>query len=221
MRPFKVVVSSICLSIALQGCILVSDAKYKADEAMWLAKAEASKAWANNSVKPLATFTTREGETFVVNNPNVAQPMVVVGEPSAIVQGADVILNSTVAKIVGGGWAAGYMLGKVQGNYSTGQGGTIDVTQDSNNSVDVTTRHTEGDNSGVAEEQHTNSDTVDTDNRVDDNSFVDNSSTDNRNNYNNATSEPTVVNPVVVTQPTPVIIGSTIVGGTDVELPKQ
>lgn len=213
MRSFKVVTAVMCLSISLlQGCILVSDAKYKADEAMWLAKAEASKAWANNSVKPLATFTTSSGETFVVNNPNVAQPMAVVGEPSAIVQGADVILNSTVAKIVGGGWAAGYMLSKVQGNYSTGQGGTIDVTQDSNNSVDVTTRHTEGDNSGVAEEQHTNSDTVATDNRTDDNSFIDNSNidnsntdnrtTDSRSNYDNATSEPTIV-----TQPTPVIIG--------------
>lgn len=212
MRSFKVVTAVMCLSIALQGCILVSDAKYKADEAMWLAKAEASKAWANNSVKPLATFTSVSGETFVVNNPNVAQPMAVVGEPSAIVQGADVILNSTVAKIVGGGWAAGYMLGKVQGNYSTGQGGTIDVTQDSNNSVDVTTRHTEGDNSGVAEEQHTNSDTADssssdnsvvtTDNRTDDNSNVDNSNTDNRNNYDNATAEPTIV-----TQPEPIVIG--------------
>jgi len=188
---------AVCLLFALvllQGCILVSDAKYQADTAMWMAKAEASKAWAQNSVKPLATFTTATGETFVVNNPNVVQPMAVAGEPSAFVQGADVILNSSVAKIVGGGWAAGYMLGKVQGNYSTGENGSMNVTQDSGNTVDVTTRHTEGDTSGIAEEQHDASDLSYTDNRAD---------------YGNSRATPTIVkqrDPIVVTQPAPTII---------------
>jgi len=188
---------AVCLLFALvllQGCILVSDAKYQSDTAMWQAKAEASKAWAASANQPLATFTAVSGETFTVNNPNRPTPLPVVGEPSAIVQGFDVVLNSTVAKIVGGGWAAGYMLGKVQGNYSTGEGGTMNVTQDSGNTVDVTTRHTEGDASSIAEEQHEASDISNTDNRAD---------------YDNSTATPTIVNqpdPIVVTQPAPTII---------------
>ena len=135
------------------GCVLVSDAKYQADEAMWQAKAEASKAWAEQSNRPLASFTAMSGETFVVNNPNQTQPMIVTGEPNAIVQGADVILNSGVAKILGGGWAAGYMLGKVQGNYNASGDGSINVTRDSGNSHVVDTGDTH-DNSIVATDSH-------------------------------------------------------------------
>jgi len=135
------------------GCIFISDAKYHADEAMWQAKAEASKAWAMQSSKPLATFTTSTGETFIVNNPNKAHHTPISGEPNAIVQGADVILNSGVAKILGGGWAAGYMLGKVQGNYTASGNGSIDVTRDSGNShvVDTGDAH---DNSVVTTDSH-------------------------------------------------------------------
>jgi len=203
-----IIIILVCLSFLCQGCILVSDAKYNADAAMWQAKAEASKAWAASANQPLATFTAVSGETFTINNPNRPVPLAVIGEPSAIVQGADVILNSSVAKIIGGGWAAGYMLGKVQGNYSTGEGGTMNVTQDSNNSVDVTTRHTEGDASGIAEEEHTGSDIINTDNRSD---------------YENETAvptiveqpkpvviEPTIVNPVVVN---PIVVQPAVVGG--------
>jgi len=174
----------ICLALMCQGCILVSDAKYQADAAKWVAKAEASKAWAASANQPLATFTAVSGETFVVNNPNRPQPLPVTGEPSAIVQGFDVVLNSTVAKIVGGGWAAGYMLGKVQGNYSTGEGGTMNVTQDSGNTVDVTTRHIEGDGS-VTEEANV----------------------DSRSDYDNATATPTIVE-----QPSPIIVDPVVVG---------
>jgi len=162
---------------------LVSDAKYQSDMAMWQAKAEASKAWAASANQPLATFTAVSGETFVVNNPNRPQPLPVAGEPSAIVQGFDVVLNSTVAKIVGGGWAAGYMLGKVQGNYSAGDGSSIDVTQESGNTVDVITRHIEGDGS-VTEEANV----------------------DSRSDYDNATSTPTVVE-----QPDPTIVNPVVV----------
>lgn len=129
----------IIVMVFCQGCILVSDAKYKVDEVMWQAKLEASKAWAAQSNRPLATFTTTSGETFTVNNPNQLKPMAVTGEPNAIVQGADVILNSTVAKIVGGGWAAGYMLGKVQSNNIASGEGTINVTRDSGNTNAVDT----------------------------------------------------------------------------------
>ena len=135
------------------GCIFISDAKYHADEAMWQAKAEASKAWAMQSSKPLATFTTSTGETFIVNNPNKAHHTPISGEPNAIVQGADVILNSGVAKILGGGWAAGYMLGKVQGSYTANGNGSIDVTRDSGNSHVVDTGDTH-DNSIVATDSH-------------------------------------------------------------------
>ena len=141
------------LMVFCSGCILVSDAKYHADEAMWTAKAEASKAWALQSNKPLASFTAVSGETFVVNNPNQLQPLPVTGEPNAIVQGADVILNSGVAKILGGGWAAGYMLGKVQGNYNASGDGSINVTRDSGNSHVVDTGDTH-DNSIVATDSH-------------------------------------------------------------------
>ena len=139
--------------VLCSGCILISDAKYQADEAMWTAKAEASKAWAEQSNRPLASFTAMSGETFVVNNPNQLQPLPVTGEPNAIVQGADVILNSGVAKILGGGWAAGYMLGKVQGNYNASGDGSINVTRDSGNSHVVDTGDTH-DNSIVATDSH-------------------------------------------------------------------
>ena len=141
------------LMVFCSGCIFISDAKYHADEAMWQAKAEASKAWAMQSSKPLATFTTSTGETFIVNNPNKAHHTPISGEPNAIVQGADVILNSGVAKILGGGWAAGYMLGKVQGSYTANGNGSIDVTRDSGNSHVVDTGDTH-DNSIVATDSH-------------------------------------------------------------------
>ena len=40
--------------IICPGCILVSDAKYQADAAMWQAKSDASRAWAIQANKPLA-----------------------------------------------------------------------------------------------------------------------------------------------------------------------
>ena len=139
--------------IICPGCILVSDAKYQADAAMWQAKSDASRAWAIQANKPLATFTAVSGETFTVNNPNQVQPMAVTGEPSAFVQGVDVILNSAVAKIVGGGWAAGYVMGKVQGNYTANGSGSIDVTRDSGNSHIVDTGDTH-DSSVVTTDSH-------------------------------------------------------------------
>ena len=176
------------------GCVLVSDAKYQADEAMWQAKAEASKAWAEQSNKPLASFTAVSGETFVVNNPIQAQPMAVTGEPSALVQGADVILNSTVAKIVGGGWAAGYMLGKGQGSYTASGNGQVSVNQDSGNAVNVETRHVEGGGT-IANETHTDSD-YETASTID---------------SHDATAEPLIVNPVIVKSDPPVIVQPEIV----------
>jgi len=182
--------------VLCSGCILISDAKYQADEAMWTAKAEASKAWAEQSNRPLASFTAMSGETFVVNNPNQLQPMIVTGEPNAIVQGADVILNSGVAKILGGGWAAGYMLGKVQGSYKTGDGGTINVTRDSGNTVDVETRHVE-DGGTISNVTHTDSDyqtaadSNDNNSIVDDHSIIDDNS-DNRSEYGNIAVTPII-----------------------------
>ena len=190
MRHLLVILTMVCCS----GCILVSDAKYHADEAMWQAKAEASKAWAEQSNKPLASFTAVSGETFVVNNPIQAQPMAVTGEPSALVQGADVILNSTVAKIVGGGWAAGYMLGKGQGNYTANGNGQVSVNQDSGNAVNVETRHVEGGGT-IANETHTDSD-YETASTID---------------SHDATAEPLIVNPVIVKSDPPVIVQPEIV----------
>jgi len=182
--------------VLCSGCILISDAKYQADEAMWTAKAEASKAWALQSNKPLASFTAVSGETFVVNNPNQLQPMAVTGEPNAIVQGADVILNSGVAKILGGGWAAGYMLGKVQGNYTASGNGSINVTRDSGNTVDVETRHVE-DGGTISNVTHTDSDyqtaadSNDNNSVVDDHSIIDDNS-DNRSEYGNIAVTPII-----------------------------
>ena len=178
------------------GCIFISDAKYHADEAMWQAKAEASKAWAMQSSKPLATFTTSTGETFIVNNPNKAHHTPISGEPNAIVQGADVILNSGVAKILGGGWAAGYMLGKVQGNYTASGDGSINVRRDSGNTVDVETRHVE-DGGTISNVTHTDSDyqtaadSNDNNSIVDDHSIIDDNS-DNRSEYGNIAVTPII-----------------------------
>lgn len=105
----------------------------------WTQKGEASKAASAANNQPLATMTAQSGEVFAVYNPNHSAPMPVVGEPNAMVQGADVILNSGIAKILGGGWAAGYMLGKVQGNNIASGSGTIDVTQDSGNTNTIDT----------------------------------------------------------------------------------
>jgi len=180
--------------LSLQGCsILVSDAKYEAEKEMWKAKAAASIAQAN-VVRPLATFTTANHETFTVMNPNQPAPMPVTGEPNAMVQALDIGLNSWAVKMFGGGYLADKIFSNMQGNYSAGDGSSIDVTRDSGNTVDVTTRHTEGDSSGIAEEQHDASDI---------------SNTDNRSDYDNATETPTVVNqsdPVIITQPEPIVV---------------
>ena len=136
---------AVCLLMAcclLQSCIFVSDAKYRAEEAMWKAKGEAAKAFNERPVPPLAIFKTANNEVFTVNNPNIPAPMQVTGEPSAFVQGADVVLNSWIAKMFGGGYLADKILGNMQGNYSTGDGGSIDVTKESGNVATVTTRHT-------------------------------------------------------------------------------
>lgn len=204
---------AVCLLLAcclLQSCILVSDAKYQSDMAMWQAKAEASKAWAASANKPLATMTAASGEVFTVYNPNQLAPMPVVGEPYAIVQGADVVLNSWLAKMFGGGYLADKVLGNMQGNYAVSGSGSIDVSKESGNIATVTTRHTEGDASSIAEEQHIGSDTVDTV-----------TTTDNRTDYDNATATPTVVDPVIVTQPSPIIVPTTVVHPEVVIVPSE
>jgi hypothetical protein len=198
----KLILTAAMVSLmSTQGCIWVSDASYAEKTAMWQAKEAAAISWNSRQAQPLATFTTASGETFTVNNPNQAQPMAVVGEPSAIVQGANVILNSTVAKIVGGGWAAGYMLGKVQGSYSTGDHGSINVTRDSGNTVDIETRHIE-EGGTISEETHTGSDyTADSHDAVSDPMVV-------------SAPDPVIVtvpDPVIVTVPDPVIVRPEVV----------
>jgi len=128
---------------------------------------------------------------ITVYNQNQHAPIIVKEAPNAFVQGADVVLNSAVAKIVGGGWAAGYALGKVQGNNYTASGsGSLSVNQDSGNSVSVETRSAEG--GSVTDETHTNSDYA-TDDRsyVDDHTVTDDhrdmSTVDSRANYDNPT----------------------------------
>lgn len=188
----KTIIGALLLLLLLavmccQGCILCSDASYATKTAMWQAKAEASKAWAANANKPLATFTAASGETFVVNNPIQAQPMPVVGEPNAIVQVVDKALNSAGLKFITGGIAFKLATDNMQGNFRADNGASIDVTRDSGNTVDVETNHAE--DGTISDETHTGSDYVTTD--------------------NSATATPTVVNqpdPVIVQTPDPVIV---------------
>jgi len=203
----------VCLMLC-QGCVLVSDEKYQAEKEMWKAKQLASIAWANQANMPLATFKTANGEVFTVNNPNRIQPMAVVGEPSAMVQALNVVLNSKAVQFFSGGWAAGYVAGKIKGNSTTytasGEGAVIDT---SDHSSIVTTTKTAVDGGAIKEEQHTDSDNA-TDNREDYANDTDNRSdydnnTDNRTDYDNATATPTVVEqppPVVIQQPEPIVI---------------
>jgi len=218
------------LLIFCHGCSLfVSDAKYNADAAMWQAKGEASKAWAiANTNNKIATMTAKSGEVFTVYNHSQVAPMPVVAEPNAFVQTTDTILNSAAIKIFGGGWAIGHVLDRIgTTSYNSGDNSPITVKKDSENSINVTTKHVEGDGSVT---EHSNSDNADTattstattstattstDSRTNyDNTTTDGrtnydnttTTTDGRTNYDNTTTTDSTSPPTIVVQPEPVIV---------------
>jgi len=176
----------ILLIFLCQGCgIFVSDAKYNADAAMWQAKGLASAAWAAQANQPLATFTTVNKEVITVNNPIRPVPMEVTGEPNGFVEGLRVILTSTPANILAGGWVLNRLFDKVEGDtISHGDNSPITTKKNSENPVEVTTRHVEGDGSITEHKDSDNTDNTTTDNRTN----YDNTTTDGRSNYDNITS---------------------------------
>jgi len=117
-----------------------------------------------------------ETGVITVYNQNQARPIMPQKQRNPFVEFMDVTLNSTVAKIMGGGWAAGYVAGKAQGHYTNSGSGSIEVTRDSHNPIAVKTADEGGtikegsDNDQSTQEHLAQSDMYNTDLRSDDHS---------------------------------------------------
>lgn len=166
----------ICLMFC-QGCILMSDSYYEAQEKEWQARQAAATSY-NSKIETKLVEVNPETGNVIVYNQNQAEPMKIPEKQNAFVRGADVVLNSAVGKLLGGGWAAGYFASKLQSDITNSGDGDMNVTQRSNNAF---------------ENNHAEDGTVSQDDSVD--------NSDNRSNYENETSDPTIV-----TQPKPTIV---------------
>ena len=191
--------------ILFTGCSSIMDAKgyHEVQKARWEAMNASAVAYNSKIETKLIDVDPTTG-IITVYNQNQHEPIVIRDAPNAFVQGADVVLNSAVAKIVGGGWAAGYALGKVQGNNYTASG-KGSITKDSGNSVNVETRSADG---SITDETHTGSDYTTSSTDSNDSSSIIDDHADNRNNYDNATATP-----IIVEQPKyndPIIVGGKI-----------
>lgn len=196
MKKILVVVSLILCA----GCSSLLDPKgyNEVQKTKWEA-INASATTYNSKIETKLVEIDPKTGVVTVYNQNQHSPIIVKNQPNAFVQTADVVLNSTVAKIIGGGWAAGYVIGKANGDsYSSNGESSMSVSQDSGNPVSVETRHTE-DGGSITDENHNGSDYTTSDSN-DDNSIIDDHA-DNRNDFNNSTATPTVIK-----QPPPVVV---------------
>jgi outer membrane murein-binding lipoprotein Lpp len=194
-KQINTLIVIVCL-LVVSGCASLIDpaGHHAVQKAKWDAMNTSASAYNSKIENRLVGIDPATGFVTVYNQ-NQHAPIIIKEAPNGWVQGADVILNSTVAKIVGGGWAASYMLGKVQGNnYTASEGGSLSVSQDSGNSVSVETRHVE-EGGSITDETHTNSDYA-----TDDHSYIDDhrdmSTVDSRTNYDNPTTTIQEVTPI-------------------------
>lgn len=188
------------LILSLIGCASIMDPKgyNEVQKAKWEAMNASATAYNSNIETKLVDMDPKTGVVTVYNQ-NQHAPIIVKDQPNAFVQTADVVLNSAGIKILGGGWAAGYVIGKANGDsYSSNGESSMSISQDSGNPVNVETRHTE-DGGSITDENHNGSDYTTSDSN-DDNSIIDDHA-DNRNDFNNSTATPTVIK-----QPPPVVV---------------
>jgi hypothetical protein len=143
--------------------------------------------------KPMVSFTTRENETFVVNNPNIPMPQPNIRPlQNPVVELIKSVVGSPVASILAGGWATKEIVKNSVGSINVSDGSTY--SSNSNN------RTASG--SGYVSEDHSVDNTDNTNNSIND-------------SYNE-TAEPYIVeqppynDPIIVTQPPyndPIIVG--------------
>jgi len=137
MRYVIMIAAMIC-----SGCI-GSEEYYASKTAYYQAQAQANIAYIQASNKPLAEMTAPDGTRFVVNNTAIQAPRIEQAN-SPIVDGFKVILNSTPAAVLSGGWAAkeiiqhsaGTLINNGDGTISSNSGNTSSfVNGDTDNSV--------------------------------------------------------------------------------------
>jgi hypothetical protein len=116
---------------------------YEAKNGYYEAQKEAYKAYTEAAKQPIASFTTKEGVTVTVNNTNILTPSII-QERNAFVEGLKVVVDSTPAALLSGGWAGREILKQTTGDSSTTT--TTNTTED-NSSVDKSSTNTTEDNS--------------------------------------------------------------------------
>jgi len=119
------------LLIFSSGCIGTAD-YYASKTEYYIAQARASEAYIKAVSKPVAEMTAPDGTRFVVNNTEIPAPRIEQAN-SPIVDGIKVILNSTPAAILSGGWAGSEIIKHSTGQLTNTGGGTINTN--SGNSV--------------------------------------------------------------------------------------
>jgi len=111
--------------IFLSGCIGTAD-YYQSKTEFYVAQATATQAYIQAVSKPIAEMTAPDGTRFVVNNHNIPAPRIEQAN-SPIVDGLKVILQSTPAAILSGGWAGSEIIKHSTGQLTNTGGGTINT----------------------------------------------------------------------------------------------
>lgn len=147
---FKVKFIALVSCFIASGCIGSAD-YYASKTAYYQAQASASQAYIQAASKPLAEMKAPDGTVFVVNNTAIQAP-VIQQAGSPIVDGLKVILNSTPAAVLSGGWAAKEIIKNSAGTFTNnGDGGTISnnsgntpsyINGDTDNSTSTVDDHT-------------------------------------------------------------------------------
>ena len=99
-----------------QGCILMSDGYYETQQKEWEAHQATAEAY-NSRIETKIVEVNPDG-VITVYNQNQAKPILIPRKQNAFVRGLDIVLNSAVGKLLGGGWAAGYFASQVQSDYT-------------------------------------------------------------------------------------------------------
>jgi len=132
------------LLIFSSGCIGTAD-YYQSKTEYYFAQARANEAYISAVSKPIAEMTAPDGTVFIVNNHNIPAPKIEQAN-SPIVDGLKVILQSTPAAILSGGWAGREIIKHSTGTLTTDSGtinahsdnGLIDQRQSSTDTSTIT-----------------------------------------------------------------------------------
>jgi len=166
----------------LSGC-MGTENYYAAQTAYYNAQAQANTAYitAINNRPPIAEMISPDGTKFIVNQTQAIPMPVISTIKNPIVESLKTIMNATPVAILAGGWSAKQIIKSSTGDINN-ESGTVTSTANSNNQTELNN----ADESISRDESAT-----------DDNSVMD--------------SHDAVSDPVIVTQPEPIVINPVIV----------